>query len=156
MGNLAETSISEKREDAVFRRRLTHDYRVTVPSHLLPAVSWLEATSGRQDVIYEFAEAGRLIVHPAGSLRQKLLAAAEAEEELGDAVRLVFTSGSFVHNTLRLSDLIAAHLSVRADSEIFILFRSNRIELWSEEYWRVQVRAARQALSRLILDPEEG
>lgn len=160
MGRWAESSISGKPEDAVFRVSLTPDYRVGVPKPLVQAVSWLEATSARQDVICEFAEAGQLIVHPAAPLKQKLLAAAEAEEELGDAVRLVFTSGSFVLNSLRLSDLIAPHLSVAADSEpgapIFILVRSNRIELWSEEYWRVQVKAARQAVSGLTADPWEG
>lgn len=156
MGRWAESSISEKPGEGIFQVMLTPDYRVSVPKPLAQAVTWLEAISARQDVICEFAETGRVIVHPAASLKPRLLEVLQADADLADAVRLVFSAGSFVLNSLRLSDLVAPHLSAEADSDpgapipILILVRDDRLELWSEEYWRAGVKAAREALSGLI------
>jgi hypothetical protein len=130
------------------------DHRISVPKPVAGALTWLAPGSGRQEVVCEFAEPGRIIIHPAQPLRERLLASGEGDALIAESVRLVYAVASFVLNSLRLHDRAAMHLFGELPlmdpdgPSLAILARNDRIELWSTEVHAARHRQARRILQQ--------
>ncbi len=112
------------------------DHRVSVPKPVIAALSgWLEEGSTRQDIVCEMAQPGVILVHPDKPLRARIEAAIKADPDRADSFRLVFASGSFVLNSLRLHDRAALHLfagpvpDLPPDAAVTVRAIEDRIEI---------------------------
>lgn len=112
------------------------DHRVSVPKPVIAALSgWLEEGSARQDVVCELGQPGVILVHPDKPLRARIEAAIKADPDRADSFRLVFASGSFVLNSLRLHDRAALHLfagpvpDLMPDAAVTVRAVEDRIEI---------------------------
>ena len=112
------------------------DHRVSVPKPVIAALSgWLEEGSARQDIVCEMAQPGVILVHPDKPLRLRIEAAIKADPDRADSLRLVFASGSFVLNSLRLHDRAALHLfggpvpDLERETAVTVRAVEDRIEL---------------------------
>lgn len=128
------------------------DHRVSVPKPVSAALSWIADGSGRQEVICDLREPGRVVVHPENPTIETLNALAAADPDSADDLRLLFTSAGFILNSLRLNDRIAFHLfrgGVPLDPErarVQVRAQGDRIELWAGEYYFARVERSRARL----------